>query len=335
MPFKINNTVVDKQLIHLVQHGINSTVFKSLDKTNKLVRERRAALFGKKDKQIEFVLFYNSRNVQRKKTSNVILAFRAFCDNLSKEEASKCALVLHTETVQDAGTDLPAVIQAICPNYNVIIDDTKLPPEAMVATYNIADVTILISSNEGFGLSIAESMMCETPTIVNVTGGLQDQIGQVDENGNAVEFNAEFSTNSDKTYNTHGVWTKPVWPAVRTIQGSPLTPYIFDDVCTWEDAAEAIMYWYLMPSEKREKCGAEGRRWAMNEGNLDSKRMCSEFIKAMDFTLENFSPAAAFTVYTVDEHVGQSQPRNSLGVKIPVIDREKITTEMETIIGKL
>jgi glycosyltransferase involved in cell wall biosynthesis len=58
----------------------------------------------------------------------------------------------------------------------------------------LADATILTSSNEGFGLSIAESIMCGTPVIVNVTGGLQDQIGQVDDNGKPIEFDLNFGT---------------------------------------------------------------------------------------------------------------------------------------------
>jgi len=41
----------------------------------------------------------------------------------------------------------------------------------------MADVTINVASNEGFGLATAESVMAGTPIIVTVTGGLQDQCG--------------------------------------------------------------------------------------------------------------------------------------------------------------
>ena len=43
--------------------------------------------------------------------------------------------------------------------------------------YNAADVTIGLSDAEGFGLSTFESMACETPIIVTMTGGLQEQAG--------------------------------------------------------------------------------------------------------------------------------------------------------------
>ena len=42
--------------------------------------------------------------------------------------------------------------------------------------YNMADCTINISDAEGFGLATLESLACETPIIVNMTGGLQEQV---------------------------------------------------------------------------------------------------------------------------------------------------------------
>ena len=53
----------------------------------------------------------------------------------------------------------------------------KLEPNQLNYLYNIADVTINIASNEGFGLGTCESLMAGTSIIVNVTGGLQDQCG--------------------------------------------------------------------------------------------------------------------------------------------------------------
>jgi len=177
--------------------------------------------------------------------------------------------------------------------------------------------------------------MCGTPVIVNVTGGLQDQIGQLDDDGNPVEFTAEFGTNNTGKYKKHGIWAKPVYPASRSIQGSPPTPYIFDDICTWEDAAEAIMYWYLAGSEKRELAGLEGRRWACEEGGLNSKNMCSQFINAMDYTIEHFVPSPSFGVFKPERFIGQKQPFNKIGVPIPTIDKLKIESEIEGVFNKV
>ena len=42
--------------------------------------------------------------------------------------------------------------------------------------YNMADCTINISDAEGFGLATLESLSCGTSIIVNMTGGLQEQV---------------------------------------------------------------------------------------------------------------------------------------------------------------
>jgi len=322
-------SVKGKHLIHYVPHGINSDCFKPLDKTNDGIQKFRKNIF--KDKQYDFVFLYNSRNINRKRTANIMLAFRMFCDNLPKEKSEKCILVLHTERILDAGTDLTAIDEAFMSGCNVMILENRFTPEEMNLLYNVSDVTINISSNEGFGLSIAESIMSGTPVIVNVTGGLQDQIGQLDDDGKPVEFGLDFGSNNIRKYSKHGVWVKPVWPATRVIQGSPPTPYIFDDLCKWEDVGEAMMYWYLIDSSKRELCGLEGRRWAMNEGGLNHINLAAQFIKSMDFTLANFIPEKQFSLHFDTEYVGHTMPNNCMGFEIPKIDIDKIESEIKEI----
>jgi glycosyltransferase involved in cell wall biosynthesis len=201
----------------------------------------------------------------------------------------------------------------------------------MCAFYNLSDVLANVSSNEGFGLSVAEAIMCGTPIIATVTGGLQDQLGIVDDNGKQIEFNLEFGTNCTGRYKTHGKWVKPIWPKVQNMQGSPPTPYIMDDLTNYSDIADAIMYWYLAGSEKREKCGIEGRIWAMNEGGINSKNMCEQFIKAMDFTLENFIPSKKFDIFTEHGYDIKSQPNGKMGFDLHKIDVEKIKSEVAAL----
>ena len=101
---------------------------------------------------------------------------------------------------------LVAVKEAFCPEYDVMFSTAKYTPEDMNMMYNIADVTINLSSNEGFGFSTAESIMAGTPIIVAVTGGLQDQIGQVKDDGSPIEFGLHFGSNNVGKYKKHGVW---------------------------------------------------------------------------------------------------------------------------------
>ena len=319
----------NKTVLHYVPHGINSKIFHPIPNDDKVIKERKKQILN--NKNYDFVIFYNSRNVQRKRTSNIMLAYKAFCDNLTKEEAAKCVLVLHTEIRQDAGTDLMAVKEAFCPNYDVIFSTAKYTPEDLNVVYNIADITINLSSNEGFGLSTAESLMAGTPIIVAVTGGLQDQIGQTKDDGSPIEFDLNFGTNNVGKYKKHGIWAYPVYPPVQCIQGSIPTPYIFDDMTRWEDAAEGMMYWYLAGPDKREQCGLKGREWALNEGGINSENMCNEFIKCMDYTLNNFKPVKPFSIFTEKDYVGNLMP-GGMGFEIPKLDQEKIKQQLNEIL---
>lgn len=314
--------VKGKHLLHLVPHGINSDEFKPLPKGDSSVLKLKKELLG--DGEHNFIVAFNSRNAHRKHPANLILAFKSFCASIDQEQAKKCALIMHTDKVCEAGTDLVATIQAVCPEYKVVLDESRRSPEEMVAFYNLADVTANVSSNEGFGLSIAESILCGTPVIATVTGGLQDQLGIVTDDDKPVEFNLEFGTNTTGRYKKHGVWAKPVWTKVQNLQGSPPTPYIMDDLVSYTDIADAIAYWYLHNSEKREQYGMEGRKWAMNEGGINSKNMCDQFIKAMDFTLNNFTPVKSFDIFTNNGYDIKSLPNDKLGFDLHAVNLEAI-----------
>ena len=160
-----------------VPHGINEKYFYPVEneKERLEMNKMKSELFQGKD--IDFCMLYNNRNIRRKLTSDTILAFREFAYGLPKEKRDKVAFVLHTQPVDQNGTDLPAVVEAMCPDLNIIFSTQKLTNQHLNYLYNICDLTINLASNEGFGLGTCEALMCGTPIIVNVTGGLQDQCG--------------------------------------------------------------------------------------------------------------------------------------------------------------
>jgi len=288
----------DNKVIKYVPHGIDSNIFKPVDKTDPKFVDFKKNLF--KDKDIEFVLFYNSRNIHRKRPSDTILAFKIFCDSIGKEKAKKCALVMHTAANDNNGTDLRAVKQAICdPEYvNVYFSQDRLNPDQMNLLYNIADANILISSNEGWGLSLTESMMAGTMIIPNVTGGMQDQCRFEDENGEWIDFDADFPSNHRGTYKKCGEWALPVFPSNISLAGSPTTPYIFDDRCSSEDAADAIKQVYDLGKEERTKKGLAGREWAMSEeAMMSADAMVSNITEAIEDTFEKFIPRPSYEVH--------------------------------------
>ena len=272
-------------------HGINPDVFKPLDID---LSETKKQLFG--DKEYDFVLFYNNRNIRRKQTSDLIYAFRLFCNKLSKENADKCVLLLHTTPIDNNGTDLYAVKDKLCPDYNVVFSTNKIEPDKLNELYNIADCTINIASNEGFGLGTAESIMAGTPIIVNVTGGLQDQCGFDYTADDYIDIETLSNKNEHKD-TPHGSWVYPIWPAAININGSPITPYIFDDRVNDEEVADKIMNVYMTDKDLRKHNGQVGREWAIK--NLSSKVMCDTMCNGIDTAIKNFTPREKFNLYKV------------------------------------
>ena len=210
----------------------------------------------------DFVVFWNNRNIRRKLPGDVIMAYKEFCDMLPKEQADKCVLIMHTQPVDPNGTDLPAVVDAVCPDYDVVFSSKKLDDKNLNFLYNIADVQINMASNEGFGLTTCEALMAGTPISVTVTGGLQDQCGfkYKDKLLTAKDYSWVHSLHDAKKWKrnedlTWGDWAKPVWPSNRSLQGSVPTPYIFDDRPRFEDFADALKEWYDMGDDKRKECG--------------------------------------------------------------------------------
>lgn len=267
-----------------VPHGLNHNTFKPLpadDETRKRVYENIKTKHG-----VDFVVFWNNRNIRRKQPGDVILAFKTFVDSLPEDQKQRVALLMHTQIVDENGTDLRAIFKTLAPDCKILFSEQKLSHAELNAMYNVADVVVNIGSNEGWGLSSTEAMLSGTPIINNVTGGLQDQCGFVDENGEWIRFDGEFATNHTGKYKLHGIWAKPVFPSNRSLQGSPQTPYIFDDRCKYEDVADAIRYWYDTPETLREQMGQSGREWALQNG-LTAEQMGNKMIEMIDYLFES------------------------------------------------
>ena len=291
------------KVLTYVPHGISEKYFFPITQDYKFhdkYQEMRKSLFG--DKEIDFVVFWNSRNIRRKSPGDVVLSYRHFCDLIGKEAAKRCALVMHTQPVDQNGTDLYAVREAICdPEYvNVFFSSNKLSAEQMNWLYNLADVTMLISSNEGWGLSLTESMMAGTPIIANVTGGMQDQMRFVDENGEWYTPSKKVPSNHMGTYKEHGSWAKPVFPSNISLVGSVPTPYIHDDRCDFREVGEAIKYWYDMSAEERAEAGKAAHEWVTSdESGMSARKMCENVIDSMDTAFDKFTSRNRFDLHKV------------------------------------
>jgi glycosyltransferase involved in cell wall biosynthesis len=279
------------KLIEYVPHGLNHDIFKPIDNTDSEFVEFKKQLFG--GREFEFVLFFNSRNIRRKQIPDTLVAYKYFIDSLPEEKAKKCAFVLHTQVVDENGTDLGAVCEFLFdnnPKYNIIFSERPLPPNQMNYLYNASDVQILLTSNEGWGLSLTEALLTGKMIIANVTGGMQDQMRFV-RDGKWMEVDADFPSNHNGTYKEHGEWALPVYPTSRSIQGSPITPYIWDDRCTSEDAAAQIKEAYEMSKEERTQRGLAGREWALgDEAGFTGEKMGQRIIQNLDTLFSTWKP---------------------------------------------
>jgi glycosyltransferase involved in cell wall biosynthesis len=288
----------EDKIIKYVPHGLNNKNFRLLEEETDELKEFKKYIT--RGKEYDFTLLFNSRNIRRKSIPDTILAWKLFTDGLTKEQADKCLLVLHTEPVSDHGTDLPAVIEYFFPegNENIVISNEKLPTEKMNLLYNCADGVILVSSAEGWGLSLTEALLTGTPFIANTTGGMQDQMRFDDEDGEWYTPSPEVPSNHRKTYATCGKWALPVYPTNLSIVGSPQTPYIYDDRCSFEDVAERISELYSMSKEERQERGKAGMEWALSdEAGFTSEKMSERIIEGIDELFKVWKPRPDYYIY--------------------------------------
>jgi glycosyltransferase involved in cell wall biosynthesis len=298
--FNINKIALgDKaksKILDYIPHGINHTMFYPMDKKDPILNEAKKAIF--KNREYDFVLMYNSRNIRRKMTSDTLAAFKLFLDKLPKEKADKCAMLLHTQPIDEHGTDLYAVRDMLFTEEQcsqIYFSDQRLASKDMNLLYNLSDAVVLLSSNEGWGLSLTEAMMCGKPIIATVTGGMQDQMRFEDENGKWIDFDENFCSNHFGTYQKCGEWAIPVFPKSMSVQGSVHTPYIFDDRIDFRDAADAIMKMYELGDEERKRKGKLANDWVTSdESMMTAENMSKNVIKHVNKVLENWKPKPKF-----------------------------------------
>ena len=284
--------------VDYVPHGINSNTYKPTEVPSDF---RKQVTDGK---DYKFVLFWMNRNIKRKQPSDVIWAFKKFVDGLPEEDKNEVCLIMHTAPRDKNGTDLFAVAEKIAPGLDIKFSTERINQKELNYIYNIADCTINIAGNEGFGLVTAESVMAGTPIIVNVTGGMQDQCG-FKKKSTKKYFTAEDYKQIGSLHNyrewedkvTHGEWVKPIFPKVQTMVGSLPTPYIIDDKVDVYDVADSIRYWYDKTPEQRTKAGLKGREEFLGEMGLNSENMCKTLVDGIETTFKNWKPKKKFNVY--------------------------------------
>ena len=214
---------------HYIPHAVDSNSFKKLPK--EVVAEFKDNNFP--DHNDRTIFFWNNRNARRKQTGTLVNCFNKFAEKVGPENV---CLIMHTDPKDPNGQDIEAILSDFgIADGRVLLSKNKMPPEALAMMYNMADCTINISDAEGFGLATLESMACGTPIIVNMTGGLQEQV-----------------TDGVKWF---GIGLEP---ESKALIGSQVVPYIYEDRLSEDTIVSALEKMYNMGEEKREALGALG-----------------------------------------------------------------------------
>ena len=245
-----------------IPHAFPKEIYYPLpdDQIAKLRKEN----FG--DRADWFFALWVNRNAARKMPGDVLTSWKMFLDELEKKEGHrKGVLIMHTNPHDDAGPNLLANSELLGLQNNVWFSATQLDFEKMNIMHNITDTTVNISKNEGFGLSTLISMQVGKPIIGLCTGGITRQV---------IDYR-------DGTEN--GV---ALQPAVRSLIGSQLVPYIHEDFTTHADLRDAFMKIYSMTPEEKAKMKEKVIEYVDHEFNFNN--VISEWDRTLTETIEKF-----------------------------------------------
>ena len=224
-----------------VPHAVDSEIFKKITEAGVREKFREESLGVEHDGKVVFL--WNNRNARRKQSGTLIWWFKEFLDEVGHDKA---VLVMHTDIRDPHGQDLEAIVSELgLEDGQVMFSTTKVDPGVLSMMYNLADCTINISDAEGFGLATLESLSCETPIVVNMTGGLQEQV-----------------TDGE---NWFGVGIEPT---SKSVIGSLEVPYIYEDRISKEDFINALTKIYNMSREERQELGRKGREHVLKNYNF-------------------------------------------------------------------
>ena len=153
-------------------------------------------------------------------------------------------------------------------------------------------VLILLSSNEGWGLALTESLLTGTPFIANVTGGMQDQMRFIDSKGNWFTPCSDIPSNHRGTYKEHGEWAYPVYPTSFFLCKDLLKLLIslMIDVVGKMQLSRLKKLYETSPEERKER-GLAGMEWALgDEAGFTSEKMSKRMIKYIDKLFDTWKP---------------------------------------------
>ena len=187
--------------------------------------------------------------------------FKEFLDEVGHDKAT---LLMHTDPRDPHGQDLPHLIEHLgVDDGQILLSSSKVNAEGLAAMYNAADFTIGISDAEGFGLSTLESLACGTPIIVNMTGGLQEQV------------------TDGKNWFGWGIQ-----PCSKAVIGSLQVPYIYEDRISQDDFAKTLKKALKISPSKYKNMSEQGLQHIAENYSFDNYE--KKWVTFMDRVVEKY-----------------------------------------------
>ena len=240
---------------HYIPHAVNGEIFRKLD--SEVIEEFKNTNFP--DHNDRMIFFWNNRNARRKQSGTLINWFNKFAERVGPD---KVCLIMHTDPKDPNGQDLEVVLKDYdIADGRIVISRNKMPAEGLALMYNMADCTINISDAEGFGLATLESLSCGTPIIVNMTGGLQEQV-----------------TDGEEWF---GIGLEP---SSKALIGSQTVPYIYEDRLSEEQVVGALERFYNLSQEERDTMGEKGM--AHVQANYNFEDFTARWVELVDDIVE-------------------------------------------------
>lgn len=289
---------------HYIPHAFPKNVYFPIPQEQ--VNQLRKQHFG--DRADWFKVLWVNRNATRKMPADLMDAWKMFLDKLEKEQGHrKAILIMHTEPTDPEGPNLLAVSEQLGLQNNVWFSTQRLQFNEMNILHNITDSCVNISKNEGFGLSTMISMMCGKPIIALKTGGMTRQV--VD--------------HRDGT--EHGVGLDPI---KRSLVGSQLVPFIYEDYCGTEDLAAAFRKIHDLTAEEKKVLAEKNIAYVDYEFNFDN--IVKQWDETLEKTINNFktNTKKKWKLKKIAADFVSSQNKNSAqSSKSPVIDSNLVNLE--------
>ena len=244
-------------------HAVHSNIFRPATTQEELakVAEVKEAINEKSSMKNpnKKIFFWNNRNARRKQSGTLVWWFKEWLDKVGHDKAT---LLMHTDARDPHGQDLPHIIQQLgIEDGQVLISTNKISTEELANFYKASDYTINISDAEGFGLSTLESLSCGSPIIVNMTGGLQEQV-----------------TNGNDWFG----WG--IQPSSKAVIGSLQVPYIYEDRISQADFEKMLTKALKLPKKRYDAMAAAGRQHVLENYNFENYE--KSWVKIMDDFIE-------------------------------------------------